>query len=420
MSGGDSSDEYSIYKNETIEKLNNVFNDYINRIRSLKVETKDIIYENIFNKENIIEQQNKELLKKIKYVKGLISVFNFSDFDEVVKLNLLFKKRKMEFNNEEEDDEDIKIVDINNEVDKYSQRRSKSKSITLNNYNDQSNNDRSTSSNKGFEDENIEARGTEITTDFEPVILKIREFSKIRLPVLYTKNSIKLVKYFTIKSQLNQNPNYDFSLSSSDVGEKPIEPSMLSTPSEIKNLTDKVISELKFNYPRIDLYLKSNEKAKYELIKIKTLLYSVIEYKEGKDKKPQYYYYYLCKNKEIHKVVEYKYVKLAMIRKYGGKIQNILKSAEKKFKNYIIRKDNEGNTMIKGELQVKYEALIHYFLTGGKSVDEISYIQFEVFLHKSDLYKDVQTNTDTIVISEELRKNYEMLQNDLDTLRANI
>ena len=417
MNGGEINDEYSIYKNETIEKINNLFNDYINRIRSLKVETKDIIYENIFNKDIIIEQQNKELLKKIKYLKGLISVINFSDYDEVVKLNLLFKKRKMDFNHDEEEDEEIKIIDINNENDKSSQRRSKSRSINLNNYNDQSNNDRSSSSNKGLEDENLEAKGIEINSDFKPVIQKIRDFSKIRLPVMYTKNSIKLVKYFTIQSQLNQNPNYDFSLSSSDLDERPISPSMLSTPSEIKNLTEKVIAELKFTYPRLDLFLKNNVNLKFELIKTKTLLYSLIDYKE---KKPQYYYYYLCKNKEIHKAVDYRFVKLAMIRKYGGKIQNILKSAEKKFKNYIIRKDHEGNTMIKGEIQVKYEALIHYFLTGGKSVDEISYIQFEVFLHRSDLFKDIQNNTDTIMISEEMRKNCELFQKDLDTLRANI
>ena len=417
MNGGEINDEYSIYKNETIEKINNLFNDYINRIRSLKVETKDIIYENIFNKDIIIEQQNKELLKKIKYLKGLISVINFSDYDEVVKLNLLFKKRKMDFNHDEEEDEEIKIIDINNENDKSSQRRSKSRSINLNNYNDQSNNDRSSSSNKGLEDENLEAKGIEINSDFKPVIQKIRDFSKIRLPVMYTKNSIKLVKYFTIQSQLNQNPNYDFSLSSSDLDERPISPSMLSTPSEIKNLTEKVIAELKFTYPRLDLFLKNNVNLKFDLIKTKTLLYSLIDYKE---KKPQYYYYYLCKNKEIHKAVDYRFVKLAMIRKYGGKIQNILKSAEKKFKNYIIRKDHEGNTMIKGEIQVKYEALIHYFLTGGKSVDEISYIQFEVFLHRSDLFKDIQNNTDTIMISEEMRKNCELFQKDLDTLRANI
>lgn len=417
MIGGENNDEYSIYKNETIERLNNIFNDYINKIRSLKVETKDIIYDNIFNKDNIIEQQSKELLRKIKYVKGLINAFNFSDFEEVVKLNLLFKKRKMDFNQLDEEDEDIKIIDINNDNDKQSQRRSKSRSINLNNYNEQSNNERSTSSNKGLEDENIEAKGIELTSDFKPVIQKIREFSKIRLPVMYTKNSIKLSKYFTIQTQLNQNPNYDFSLSCSDIDDRPKTPSMLGTPSEIKNLTEKIIAELKFAYPRIDLFLKSSENSKFELIKTKTLLYSLIDYK---DKKPQYYYYYLCKNKEIHKAVEYKYIKLAMIRKYGGKIQNILKSAEKKFKNYIIRKDHEGNTMIKGELQVKYEALIHYFLTGGKSVDEISYIQFEVFLHKSDLFKDIQSNTDTIMISEEARKNCEMIQGELDILRSNI
>ena len=418
MIGGENNDEYSIYKNETIERLNNLLNEYINRIRSLKVETKDIIYENIFHRDNIIEQQNKELLKKIKYVKGLINVFNFSDFDEVVKSNSNFKKHIIDFNHyDEEEDEDIKIIDINNENDNKSQRRSKSKSINLNNFNDQSNNDRSSSSNKCLEDENIEAKGIEIAFDFKPVIQKIRDFSKIRLPVMYTKNSIKLSKYFSIKTQLDQNPNYDFSLSSSDIDEKPISPSMMSTPSEIKNLTEKILAELKFTYPRIDLFLKNSENSKYDLIKTKTLLYSLIDYK---DKKPQYYYYYLCKNKEIHKAIEYKYVKLAMIRKFGGKIQNILKSAEKKFKNYIIRKDNEGNTMIKGELQVKYEALIHYFLTGGKSVDEISYIQFEVFLHKSDLFKDVKSTTDTIMISEETRKNYSMLQRDLETLRANI
>ena len=419
MNGGENNDEYSIYRNETIERMNNIFNDYINRIRSLKVETKDIIYENIFHKDNIIEQQNKELLKKIRYLKGLISVFNFSDFDEVLKTNLLVKKRKMDFTNIDDDDEEIKIIDINNDNDKSSQKRSKSKSINLNNYNEQSNNERSTSSNKGLEDENIEAKGIEINTDFKPVITKIRDFSKTRLPVLYTKTSIKLVKYFTIQSQLNQNPNYDFSLSCSDIDDRPVTPSMLSTPSEIKNLTDKVIAELKFTYPRIDLFLKNNENSKFELIKTKTLLYSVIDYKE-KDKKPQYYYYYLCKNKEIHKAVEYKYIKLAMVRKLGGKIQNILKSAEKKFKNYIIRKDYEGNTMIKGELQVKYEALIHYFLTGGKSAEEISYIQFEVFLHKSDLYKDIQSSADTIMLSEDIRKNSEMFQRDLDILRANI
>ena len=418
MNGGENNDEYSIYKNETITRLNNLINDYINRIRSLKVETKDIIYENIFNKDNIIEQQNKELLRKIKYVKGLINVFNFSDFDDDVKFNSLYKKRKIEYNHDEDEDEEIKIIDINNENDKSSQRRSKSKSINLNNFNEQSNNDRSSSSNKCLEDENIEAKGIEINFDFKPIILKKRDFSKIRLPVLYTKNSIKLSKYFTIQSQLNQNPNYDFSLSSSDIDEKPISPSMMSPPSEIKKLTEKIIAELKFTYPRIDLFLKNSENSKRDLIKTKTLLYSLIDYKE--DKKPQYYYYYLCKNKEIHKAVEYKYVKLAMVRKYGGKIQNILKSAEKKFKNYIIRKDSDGNTMIKGELLVKYEGLIHYFLTGGKSVEEISYIQFEIFLHKSDLFKDIQTTTDTIMISEETRKNYAMIQRDLDTLRANI
>ena len=417
MNGGENNDEYSIYKNETIERLNNLLNEYINRIRSLKVETKDIIYENIFHKDIIIEQQNKELLKKIKYVKGLINVLNFSDFEEVVKSNSNFKKHIIGFNHNEEEDEAIKRIYINNENRKKCKRRSKSKSINLNNFNDQSNNDRSSSSNKCLEDENIEAKGIEITFDFKPVIQKIRDFSKIRLPVMYTKNSIKLSKYFSIKTQLDQNPNYDFSLSSSDIDEKPISPSMMSTPSEIKNLTEKILAELKFTYPRIDLFLKNSENSKSDLIKTKTLLYSLIDYK---DKKPQYYYYYLCKNKEIHKAIEYKYVKLAMIRKFGGKIQNILKSAEKKFKNYIIRKDNEGNTMIKGELQVKYEALIHYFLTGGKSVDEISYIQFEVFLHKSDLFKDVQSTTDTIMISEETRKNYALLQRDLETLRANI
>ena len=97
----------------------------------------------------------------------------------------------------------------------------------MNNFNEQSNNDRSSSSNKCLEDENIEAKGIEINFDFKPIILKKRDFSKIRLPVLYTKNSIKLSKYFTIQSQLNQNPNYDFSLSSSDLDEKPISPSMM-------------------------------------------------------------------------------------------------------------------------------------------------------------------------------------------------
>ena len=32
MIGGENNDEYSIYKNETIERLNNIFNDYINKI----------------------------------------------------------------------------------------------------------------------------------------------------------------------------------------------------------------------------------------------------------------------------------------------------------------------------------------------------------------------------------------------------
>ena len=419
MNSGETNEEYITYKNETLDKLNKTFNEYINKIISLKVETKDIIYENLFNKEIIIEQQNKELLKKIRYVKGLINVFNFSDFDNVVKLNLLLKKRKMVFNsnNDEEDDEEIKIIDINNDNEKNYQKRSKS--ISLNNYNDQIiNNDKSIGSNKTEDQENMESKGIEISTDLMPTIQKIRNFSKTRMPVIYSKNSVKMVRYFSIKSQLEKNPNYDFSLTCSDLNDKPIEPSMLGTPSEIRGLTENVLKELKFNYPRIELFLKNtNNTTSYDFIKTKTLLYSLIDYQ---NKKPQYYYYYLCKNKEMHKVVDYKFVKLAMIRKLGGKIQNILKSAEKKFKNYIIRKDNEGNTMIKGELSIKYDALINYFLSGGKSVDEISYIQFEVFLYKSDLFKDVQSSTDTINISEESRKNLEIFQKDLEVLRANI
>lgn len=419
MNGGETNEEYIKYKNETLDKLNKTFNEYINKIISLKVETKDIIYENLFNKEIIIEQQNKELLKKIRYVKGLINVFNFSDFDNVVKLNLLLKKRKMVFNsnNDEEDDEEIKIIDINNDNEKNYQKRSKS--ISLNNYNEQIiNNDKSIGSNKTEDQENMESKGIEISTDLMPTIQKIRNFSKTRMPVIYSKNSVKMVRYFSIKSQLEKKPNYDFSLTCSDLNDKPIEPSILGTPSEIRGLTENVLKELKFNYPRIELFLKNtNNTTSYDFIKTKTLLYSLIDYQ---NKKPQYYYYYLCKNKEMHKVIDYKFVKLAMIRKLGGKIQNILKSAEKKFKNYIIRKDNEGNTMIKGELSIKYDALINYFLSGGKSVDEISYIQFEVFLYKSDLFKDVQSSTDTINISEESRKNLEIFQKDLDVLRANI
>ena len=423
MNGGENSEDYIKYKNETLDKLNKTFNEYINKIISLKVETKDIIYENLFNKEIIIEQQNKELLKKIKYVKGLISLFNFSDFDDISKLNFLNKKRKMVFNNinEEEEDEDIKIIDINNENDNNNNFQKKTKTIGLN-YNEQNiniNNEKSTGSNKTIEDqENIETKGIEINSDLMPTIQKIRNFSKIRMPVTYTKDSVKMTRYFTIKSQLDKNPNYDFSLTCSDLNDKPIEPSMLSTPSEIHNLTEIVIKELKYNYPKIELFLKNtNNSSYYDFIKTKTLLYSLIDYQ---GKKPQYYYYYLCKNKEMHKVLDYKYIKLSMVRKLGGKIQNILKSAEKKFKNYIIRKDHEGNTMIKGELSVKYDALINYFLSGGKSVDEISYIQFEIFLYKSDLFKDAQNTTDTINIPEETRKNLEIFQNNLETLRSNI
>lgn len=42
------------------------------------------------------------------------------------------------------------------------------------------------------------------------------------------------------------------------------------------------------------------------------------------------------------------------------------------------------------------------------------------FLYKSDLFKDVQSSTDTINISEESRKNLEIFQKDLEVLRANI
>ena len=358
MNGGENNEDYIKYKNETLDKLNKTFNEYINKIISLKVETKDIIYENLFNKEIIIEQQNKELLRKIKYVKGLISLLNFSDFDDMSKLNFLHKKRKMIFNNinDEEEDEEIKIIDINNENENNFQN--KAKTISLN-YNEQNiNNDKSTLSNKTIEDqENIETKGIEINSDLMPTIQKIRNFTKTRMPVIYTKDSVKMTRYFTIKSQLEKNPNYDFSLTCSDLNDKPIEPSMLSTPSEIHNLTEIVIKELKYNYPKVEMFLKNtNNSSYYDFIKTKTLLYSLIDYQAKKP--PQYYYYYLCKNKEMLKVIDYKYIKLAMVRKLGGKIQNILKSAEKKFKNYIIRKDHEGNTMIKGELAVKYDALI--------------------------------------------------------------
>ena len=400
-------EEFTKYKNTTLDKLSKIFNTYSNKIISLKVETKDIIYENLFNQEAIIEQQNADLLKKIKYVKGLTELFNFSDFNQNSKPILLNKKRKSTFMNETDDL-------FNN----FNNQNINSINNTLINLSDNlSINNDSISNKTGDDAENIELKGMEIYTDLVPTIQKIRNFTKTRLPVIYSTNSVKMQKYFKIKSQLDKNPNYDFSLSSSDLDEKPIDPSILCSPSEKKILITKVIKKLKYYYPKMEIFLAESCITNQEIIKTKTLLYGLIEYQ---GKKPQYYYYRLYKNDEFHKIIDYRFVKIAIVRKYGGKIQNILKSAEKKFKNFVIRKDNEGNTMIKGEINIKYESLVNYFLCGGKSVEEIAYIQFEVFLFKSDLFRDVQTSTDIININQEERDSLDNFQKDLNILRANM
>ena len=101
----------------------------------------------------------------------------------------------------------------------------------------------------------------------------------------------------------------------------------------------------------------------------------------------------------------YEYVKLTIVRKGKQNINNLLKSMENFFKQYIKRKDIDGSALIKGTINCSFDKLQKYFTMQMRSFEYCEAIQFEVYLFKWDLFydfneKEDKTNLDSSVIKQ--------------------
>lgn len=102
----------------------------------------------------------------------------------------------------------------------------------------------------------------------------------------------------------------------------------------------------------------------------------------------------------------YEYIKLTIVRKGKQNINNLLKSMENFFKQYIKRKDIDGSAVIKGTLNCSFDKLQKYFTMQMRSFEYCEAIQLEVYLFKWDLFYDFNEKEDKTNLDNSVLKQY--------------
>ncbi len=102
----------------------------------------------------------------------------------------------------------------------------------------------------------------------------------------------------------------------------------------------------------------------------------------------------------------YEHVKLTIVRKGKQNINNLLKSMENFFKQYIKRKDIDGSAVIKGTLNCSFDKLQKYFTMQMRSFEYCEAIQLEVYLFKWDLFYDFNEKEDKTNLDNSVLRQY--------------
>ena len=254
-----------------------------------------------------------------------------------------------------------------------------------------------------IENDDIDSNGitdTILSHDLNPTT-PINKFpQRNRRPLVFCKERVQMEQYYTIISKLEKNPKLDLSLESSEYENN--QSITLNPEDNLKNLKEKfyeilptIQNDLKGFYNPAN-YLINNLN---NLIQIRTLYYGIFDMTK---RPPEYLFKYLCTNEELLNSInkDFKFVKMVLVRKIGAKIQNVIISCCNQFKYYILRKDFDGNTMIKGELLEGFKKMKNYFKTGIKGFDNLAYIQLEVYLHKYEMFNDYNEEIDKTNITQ--------------------
>lgn len=114
----------------------------------------------------------------------------------------------------------------------------------------------------------------------------------------------------------------------------------------------------------------------------------------------------LAKDSVFENNENYEYVKLTIVRKGKQNINNLLKSMENFFKQYIKRKDIDGSAVIKGTINCSFDKLQKYFTMQMRSFEYCEAIQFEVYLFKWDLFYDFNEKEDKTNLDSNIIKQY--------------
>ena len=253
---------------------------------------------------------------------------------------------------------------------------------------------------------------------------KMLEYKKIKNDILKLKKKSDL--YLIIKSQkFIENPenekyngfiNYlvtkidDLKMSKnkmnsdSNSNENLIKKNNKLTKEDIVKAIKKIIYTLNIGYNLIDDYYAKNL---WKFLRIPKVVYRADIEPNDLTKNPKFKKQYLLHDFEIKEkiqknLIKMKFVEIVFIKKRkNSSCYNILNICKEfLFENYIMRKDESNNIMIKGFLKVSFQKFENYFLHFHEEYKNLEYILINMYLNEIDLLDDFDEEYDFFTFSK--------------------
>ena len=117
---------------------------------------------------------------------------------------------------------------------------------------------------------------------------------------------------------------------------------------------------------------------------------------------------------------KFKNIELILIKKRKnstiGKIVSYIK--DNLFDEYLMRKDENNNILLKGILKVDFIFFENYFLTTFEDYKNFDYITINIYLNKISLFKDFSEEYDKTNISKDNILKIMVANNEIDKIRT--
>lgn len=117
---------------------------------------------------------------------------------------------------------------------------------------------------------------------------------------------------------------------------------------------------------------------------------------------------------------KFKNIELILIKKRKnstiGKIVSYIK--DNLFDEYLMRKDENNNILLKGILKVDFIFFENYFLTTFEDYKNFDYITINIYLNKISLFKDFSEEYDKTNISKDNILKIMVANNEIEKIRT--